>query len=114
MSASLHVRIGSIFSGQPGPFSLGAPGALASALERVGFSEVQTRTVSAPLRLASARECVRFEREAFGALHQMLAALTETARTEAWQEVERELGKYEGHDGFESPCEIVIVTAVKE
>jgi SAM-dependent methyltransferase len=109
-----HAQLGPPLPGQPGPFSLGAPGALASALERVGFSEVQTRTVSAPLRLASARECVRFEREAFGALHQMLAALTETARTEAWQEVERELGKYEGHDGFESPCEIVIVTAVKE
>jgi hypothetical protein len=64
--------------------------------------------------MASAQECVRFERDSFGALHQMLAALTETARAEAWQEVERELGKYEGHDGFESPCEIVVVTAVKK
>jgi SAM-dependent methyltransferase len=109
-----HAQLGPPLPGQPGPFSLGAPGALASALERAGFSEVRTRTISAPLRMASARECARFEREAFGALHQMLAALTEAARTQAWQEVERELGKYEGHDGFESPCEIVIVTAVKK
>jgi len=109
-----HAQLDPPLPGQPGPFSLGAPGALASALERAGFSEVQTRTVSAPLRMASARECARFERESFGALHQMLAALTETARAEAWQEVERELGKYEGHDGFESPCEIVVVTAVKK
>src|SRR5215813_10586605 len=109
-----HAQLGPPLPGQPGPFSLGAPGALASMLEHAGFSEVQIRTVSAPLRMASARECVRFERESFGALHQMLAALTETARAEAWQEVERELGKYEGHDGFESPCEIVVVSAVKK
>ena len=109
-----HAQLGPPLPGQPGPFSLGAPDALASALERAGFSEVQTRTVSAPLRMASARECARFERDSFGALHQMLAALTETARTEVWQEVERELGKYEGHGGFESPCEILVVTAVKK
>jgi SAM-dependent methyltransferase len=109
-----HAQLGPPRPGQPGPFSLGAPGALAGALERVGFSEVQTRTVSAPLRLASARECVRFERDSFGALHQMLGALAETARAEAWQEVEHELGKYEGPDGFESPCELAVVTGVKK
>ena len=92
--------------------SLGAPGALADALARAGFSEIQAREVSAPLRMASARECARFEREAFGALHQMLAALDKAARVEAWQEAERELGKYEGQNGFESPCEIIVVTAV--
>ena len=109
-----HAQLGPPLPGQPGPFSLGAPGALAGALERAGYYEVQTRTVSAPLRMASAQECVRFERDSFGALHQMLAALTETARAEAWQEVERELGKYEGHNGFESPCEIVVVAGVKK
>ena len=107
-----HAQLGPPRPGQPGPFSLGAPGALADALARAGFSEVQAREVSAPLRMASARECARFEREAFGALHQMLAALDEAARAEAWQEVERELGKYEGRNAFESPCEIIVVTAV--
>jgi SAM-dependent methyltransferase len=108
-----RAQLGPPLPGQPGPLSLGAPGALASALERAGFNEVQTRTMSAPLRMASARECVRFERESFGGLHQMLAGLPETAREEAWREVGRELGKYEGHDGFESPCEIIGGAAVK-
>ncbi len=99
--------------GQPGPFSLGAPGVLANALAQAGFGDVQTQAVSAPLRMASARDCVRFERESFGALRQMLAGLTETAREEAWQEVERELAKYEGHDGFESPCEVIVAGGVK-
>jgi SAM-dependent methyltransferase len=108
-----HARLGPPQPGQPGPFSLGAPGTLILALERAGFSEIETWKVSAPLRMASARECVCFERDSFGALHQMLGALTETARAEVWQEVERELGKYEGHSGFESPCEIVVAAAMK-
>jgi SAM-dependent methyltransferase len=61
--------------GQPGPFSLGAPGVLEAALERAGFSDVETRRVAAPLWLPSTAEFVRFARESFGALHQMLAGL---------------------------------------
>src|SRR5262249_24603301 len=99
--------------GQPGPFSLGAPGVLASALTRAGFADVQAETVAAPLRMASARECVRFERESFGALHQMLAGMSATARDNAWPEVEDELSKYEGRDGFESPCEVIVVVGVR-
>jgi hypothetical protein len=63
--------------------------------------------------MPSARECVRFERESFGALHQMLAGLSEAAREEAWQEIENELSKYQGRDGFESPCELIIAVGVK-
>jgi SAM-dependent methyltransferase len=108
-----RAQLGPPLPGQPGPFSLGAPSVLANALAHAGFVDVRTQTVSAPLRMASAQECVRFERESFGALHQMLAAVTETAREEAWQEVERELGQYEGRDGFESPCEVIIGVGVK-
>ena len=109
-----RAQLGPPLPGQLGPFNLGAPGALGSAFEHAGFIEVQIQTVSAPLRMASARQCVCFERESFGGLHQMLAAVTETEREEAWQEVERELGKYEGDDGFESPCEIIVGTALKK
>lgn len=99
--------------GQPGPFSLGGPGVLAAALTRAGFRDVRTDAVAAPLRMASARECVRFERESFGALHQMLAGLSEAARNEAWQEIERELEQFEGGEGFVSPCEVIVGTGVK-
>ncbi len=59
--------------GQPGPFSLGGPGVLEEALAAAGFTDVEVRTVPSPLRLGSAAECVRFQKESFGALHQMLA-----------------------------------------
>lgn len=98
---------------QPGPFSLGAEGVLAAAFEQAGFREIETRLVPAPLRLPSAAECVRFERESFGALHQMLAGLDPPARQEAWEEIERELGRFEGPDGFHGPCELVVAAAGK-
>ena len=94
--------------GQPGPFSLGAPGVIEAALERAGFTDVQTRRIAAPLRLPSAADFVRFARESFGALHQMLAGLTELEREAAWREIERELSRYETADGFEGPCELLV------
>jgi SAM-dependent methyltransferase len=94
--------------GQPGPFSLGGEGVLAAALEQAGFDGVQTAVVSSPLRLASAAECVRFERESFGALHQMLSGLTEPEREAAWDEIARELARFEGQDGFAGPCEMIV------
>jgi hypothetical protein len=44
---------------------------------RTGFREIEVRRVPAPLRMTSAVECVRFERESFGALHQRLSGLDE-------------------------------------
>jgi SAM-dependent methyltransferase len=99
--------------GQPGPFSLGSPGVLEEAFKRAGFHEVQTRVVAAPLRLPSAAECLRFERESFGALHQMLVSLTEVERKAAWEEIEQELNRFEGRHGFEGPCELVIGVGTK-
>ena len=69
--------------------------------------------MAAPLRLSSAAECVRFQQESFGALHQMLAGLSESARAEAWREIETELGRFEGPNGFEGPCELLIAAGTK-
>jgi hypothetical protein len=63
--------------------------------------------------MASATECVQFERESFGALQQMLGGLNETEREQVWREIERELAKYEGAEGFESPCEVIVGAGVK-
>ena len=99
--------------GQPGPFSLGGPGVLQGVLEQAGFREVQTRSVLAPLEAASAAECVRFERESFGALHQMLAGLGEAEKAAAWVEIEQQLRQYETASGFAGPCKMVIGVGVK-
>jgi ubiquinone/menaquinone biosynthesis C-methylase UbiE len=99
--------------GQPGPFSLGGPGVLEEAYRKAGFNDVEVRTVSAPLRMASAAECVRFEQESFGALHQMLSGLSPAERQETWREIEGELARFEGATGFEGPCELVVGAGTK-
>jgi SAM-dependent methyltransferase len=99
--------------GMPGPFSLGQPGALADAYQSVGLRSIDVQTVEAPLRFATAAECVRFERESFGALHAMLGGVPEKARQEAWVEIEEELAQFEGPDGFVGPCELIVGAATK-
>ena len=94
--------------GQPGPFSLGNPGALEEAFTRAGLREVQTRVVAAALRLPSTAEYLRFAQESWGALHQMLAGLIEAERQAAWEEIGQALGRFEGPHGFEGPCELII------
>lgn len=96
--------------GQPGPFSLGGPGVAEKAFTAAGFRDVTVTTVPSPVRLSSAAECVRFERDSFGALHQMLSKLDDDAKAAAWQEITEQLAQFEGPDGFAGPCEMLVVT----
>ena len=100
-------------AGQPGPFSLGAPGVLEDQLAKAEFRDIETRRVAAPVKLTSAAECVRFEKDSFGALHQMLAGLDEAERSAAWAEIEQKLSHFEGPSGFEGPCEMIVAVGVK-
>ena len=99
--------------GQPGPFSLGAPGVLEAALRDAGFRDVRVETVPAPVRMSTAAECVRFERESFGALHQMLGGVPEAERPAVWAEIEAALARFETPDGFVGPCELLVASGVK-
>jgi SAM-dependent methyltransferase len=94
--------------GQPGPFSLGGEGVLAESFRRAGFRGIVTERIPAPVRMTSAAECVQFERESFGALHQMMSALSDVERAETWAEIERELRQFEGPNGFVGPCEMIV------
>ncbi|NPC54639.1 class I SAM-dependent methyltransferase [Caenimonas soli] len=95
--------------GQPGPFSLGGEGVLARTLEQAGFRDVKVDKVDSPVRLPTAAECVRFERESFGALLQMMAGMGEDERAGTWDEIERTLAHFETSEGgFVGPCEMLI------
>jgi SAM-dependent methyltransferase len=96
--------------GLPGPFSATELGA---HFESAGFRDVELRRVEAPLRMASADDCVRLEQESFGALHQMLAGLEQAERDEAWREIAGELRRFEGAEGFVGPCELVVGAATR-
>lgn len=108
-----RANLGPTLPGQPGPFSLGAPGVLAASYERAGFRDVAVEVCPAPLRLADAAAFVRFARESFGALHQMLAGLDEAGRNAAWDEISTALGEFEGPNEFVGPCELVLAVGTK-
>jgi SAM-dependent methyltransferase len=99
--------------GLPGPFSLGKPGVLTGRLREAGFEDVREKVVNAPLRLASADECLRWRREASGTMQEMLGGLDDETRETIWMEIADALRKYETSEGFESPCELLICSARK-
>lgn len=94
--------------GQPGPFSLGAEGVLEAAFAKAGLRDIEVRKVPSPVKLPNAAECVRFERESFGALHQMMVALSEAERAQAWRAIEEALREFETSQGFVGPCEMLV------
>lgn len=99
--------------GLPGPFSLGQPGAIETLFEAAGLINVKAQKIEAPVLLGSAQDCLRFEQESFGALHQMLSNLSDDAKALAWREVETSLEAFEGEDGFIGPCTMIAASGQK-
>ena len=98
---------------QPGPFSLADRELVHRELTAAGFHDIVIELVEAPVRLASAAECSRFERESFGALHQMLASLSAGQQRSVWVEIEEALGQFETGQGFVGPCELLVAAATR-
>jgi len=99
--------------GQPGPFSLGTRDNLEKVFSNAGFNNIQVEAINAPVRVSSAAECLQFEQESFGALHQMLSGLSDTEKDEAWNEIEEALGQFEVNGQFEGPCEMLVAVGSK-
>ncbi len=64
--------------------------------------------------MASGAECLRWREESSGTLQEMLAGLDDSKRQDIWQEIGLEFKKFEGTDGFESPCELMVAVGTKE
>lgn len=103
-----RARLPAPLPGQPGPFSLGADGVLEAAFAKAGLKDIAVRRVPSPVQLPTAAECVRFERESFGALQQMMAGLDEHERAQVWRDVQDALTAFETKDGFVGPCEMLV------
>jgi SAM-dependent methyltransferase len=108
-----RANLGPPLPGQPGPFSLSSRDTVVRLYEAAGFTDVTFELVEAPLRLPRAADCLAFERESFGALHQMLSGLDETEKAAAWDEAFTELERFEGPAGFEGPCVMAIAVGTK-
>jgi len=99
---------------QPGPFSLGDPEALRSVVEEAGFYEVEVQKVSSPILLESAGRFVEFERDCFVGLSRMMRNLRPVEQEAVWGEISGSLAEFEGPDGFVGPCELLVVSGLKQ
>jgi len=94
--------------GMPGPFALGAPGAVEAAFEQAGLREVQARSFPATVEMADRAQFLRFLGDAFGALHMMMSGLDDAAKQATWDAVGEALAPFDGPQGFRCPAELIV------
>jgi len=99
--------------GQPGIFALGASGHLASLLRESGFVDIEQRTVTTTMRLASADEALTMMRDAFAVYRAVIGDSPEHVQTAAWSEVLRMLRTLETPAHFAAPAEVLVTAAAK-
>lgn len=99
--------------GQPGIFALGSDGRLAGLIGDSGLVDVRTRTVRAPLKLASASDALEMMQQAFGAYRAVVAGLDDAKRSDAWGDVFQCLKQFETTDGFRAEFEFITGSGAK-
>ena len=99
--------------GQPGIFSLGAPGVIEQLFTESGLVNFEQRTLSVPLRMPSAIQALEMMQEAFGAYRAVLSGSSESVQTAAWAEVAETLKNFETATEFEGPAEVLVAAGVK-
>lgn len=103
-----RARLPPPLQGQPGAFSLGDAKGLEKTLKDAGFRDIRIKAIDAPVRLESAAECLQFEQESFGALHQMIVGLSPMEQDDVWNEIEQSLAQFELDGQFTGPCEMLV------
>lgn len=99
--------------GEPGIFSLGAPGQIEQLLNSNGYDNIGIKTFSHSLKLNTVAEALVMMKEAFGAYRAVLAGSPESVRVAAWAEVEEVLRDFETGQGFEAPLEVLVAAGSK-
>jgi hypothetical protein len=99
--------------GQPGLFALGGKGILEGLMRDSGLVQIQTKLVTASLNLPSASHALEMMREAFAAYRAVVADLSDTEKSKAWNEVYECHRQFEGVDGFRAQFEFIIGAGAK-
>jgi hypothetical protein len=98
----------------PGPFALGADGALESLVRDAGFTDVVAGTALAVYETASAKACTEWVRDVAPPITELIADQPEPVRQDVWDRVTRAWAPFQGPDGaVRLPCTAVCVSARK-
>ena len=94
--------------GQPGIFALGGDGVLEGLMKGDGLEDVKTKTVRAPLVLASASDALQLMQQAAWAYRAVVADLSDAEKSKAWSEVDECLKQFEASGSFQAELELII------
>jgi ubiquinone/menaquinone biosynthesis C-methylase UbiE len=109
-------RFGGDFSAVPGlrlMFALGDPGVLEATFRASGFQDVAVHVVTTRWRFPSTAEAIRTTKDSFPGLDRITIQLSDADRELAWAEIEKQLRRFEGPNGFEAPGEVLIGVGTK-
>jgi ubiquinone/menaquinone biosynthesis C-methylase UbiE len=99
--------------GEPWIFALGDPRALEDLFKRAGFLNVSVRPLAIQRRFQSAADAVQTMKNSAVDLGELMSRLNEAERERAWAEIEQQLRRFEGANGFEAPGEVLIGVGTK-
>jgi hypothetical protein len=94
-------------------FALGDPGILEDTFRAGGFHDVAVLPVTTRWCFPSIAEAIRAMNDSFPGLQRIMAQLSDADRRRAWKEIEQELSRFEGPNGFEAPGEVFIGVGTK-
>ena len=105
LADAVHLHTGTPVppAGMPGPFSLGADGALETTLSAAGFEEVSVQPVDVPTHDASFDDYWQLRVDLSGPLRQRLAALPAHDMSAIRDTVHEGLSRYQTSDGLRVP-----------
>ena len=95
----------------PRLFALGEQRLLEDTFRNAGFSAVSVHVVTTHRYFSSTKEAIRDLKEDFPG--RSIIELPETEREQAWEEVEQQLGRFEGPNGCELSGELLIGVGTK-
>jgi SAM-dependent methyltransferase len=98
----------------PGPFALGADGALEDLVRGAGFTDVVAGTALAVYETAGAEACTEWIRDVAPPITELIADQPASAQQDVWDCVTRAWAPFQGPDGaVRLPCTAVCVSARK-
>jgi ubiquinone/menaquinone biosynthesis C-methylase UbiE len=98
----------------PGPFALGADGALEIVVRDAGFTDVVAGTALAVYETASAEACTEWIRDVAPPIAELIADQPASVQQDVWDRVTRAWAPFQGADGaVRLPCTAVCVSARK-
>jgi ubiquinone/menaquinone biosynthesis C-methylase UbiE len=96
-----------------GLLSLGRPGLMTALFEQAGFVDVETHSLSAPMRLAGVDDYLQFLRTSAGPVLHLLAGLDAPMRTAAWADMRNQLQQFDTADGWTGPNELLLTWGLR-